>query len=250
MPPKRPSLKKPSIHKLRLFAKSMGKSLSMLAILACVGVLLRVLDIGELSETDWVDREIRGSGWTGLLIFLGFGTAFTGVGLPRQAVAFLGGYAFDITTGTLVSLAAQVIGCWLSFMYARFFGRDFVNKRFGKRLTKINMSLLKSPFSMTLVVRSLPVGSNILTNLAAGVSSIPVVPFLIGSAVGYLPQTFIFALLGSGIQVDPFWRIAAGVVLMAVSSGVGLWVYLRHRKAASALEENGEGTADMDAHSS
>jgi uncharacterized membrane protein YdjX (TVP38/TMEM64 family) len=226
----------------------MAKSMTMLAILAAVGVLLRVLDIGGMAETEWVDREIRNSGSTGIFIFLAFGTIFTGIGLPRQAIAFLGGYAYDITGGTLLALIAQMLGCWLSFIYARFFGRDFIMKRFGKRLRKINSFLAKSPLSMTLAVRSLPVGSNILTNLAAGVSSIPAVPFLIASALGYLPQTFIFALLGSGIQVDPFWRISLGVVLMALSSALGLAVYLRHRKAARAMMEESEGTPDMDAH--
>ena len=57
------------------------------------------------------------------------------------------------------------------------------------------------PFQMTMIVRLLPVGSNVLTNLIAGVSRVRPVPFFAGSAVGYLPQTLAFALVGSGVPI-------------------------------------------------
>jgi uncharacterized membrane protein YdjX (TVP38/TMEM64 family) len=82
---------------------------------------------------------------------------------------------------------------------------------------------------MATLIRLLPVGSNVLTNLVAGVSSVPLLPFLAGSLVGYLPQTVIFVLLGSGIHVQPVWRTVVSVALFVVSGLLGVVLYRRVR---------------------
>ena len=41
------------------------------------------------------------------------------VGVPRQAVAFIGGYAFGAMAGTALALVAQLLGCAASFYWAR-----------------------------------------------------------------------------------------------------------------------------------
>jgi uncharacterized membrane protein YdjX (TVP38/TMEM64 family) len=82
---------------------------------------------------------------------------------------------------------------------------------------------------MTLVIRCLPVGNNLLTNLAAGVSNIPAATFIGGSFIGYIPQTLIFALLGSGVRVDPVWRTTISGLLFAVSTLLGWMLYRRYR---------------------
>jgi len=96
-----------------------------------------------------------------------------------------------------------------------------------------------------MVIRFMPVGSNLLTNLLAGLSSAPMWPFVTGSTIGFVPQTAIFALLGSGFKVDPTWRIAASIVLFLLSTWLGVALYRRHQKAAdlAASTENGDESA-------
>jgi uncharacterized membrane protein YdjX (TVP38/TMEM64 family) len=59
----------------------------------------------------------------------------------------------------------------------------------------------------------------------AGVAPLP---FLAASALGYLPQTAVFALLGKGVRVDGAWQIALAVALMAVSAAIGFALLRRH----------------------
>ena len=40
-------------------------------------------------------------------------------------------------------------------------------------------------------------------------------------AIGYLPQTVVFALLGKGIRVDGAWQLALAVALFVVSAALG-----------------------------
>ena len=92
----------------------------------------------------------------------------------------------------------------------------------------------KNTFSTTIIIRFLPVGSNFLTNLAAGATGIPLVPFLLGSAIGYVPQMAVFSLMGTGVDVGVGWQITLGIVLFGVLTVLGLWVYGRYRRKISA----------------
>ncbi len=212
------------------------RGLAVLLSLAAIGMLARWSGLGDLLDQSWIDSEVRGKGLNGELLFVGIGTLATAVGLPRQIVAFMGGYAFGLAWGTLLGTLATLLGCLAAFVYARLLGRALVAQRLAGRIAKVDAFVRDNPFTMTLLIRLLPVGSNVATNLAAGVSSVPMLPFLLGSAVGFVPQTAVFALVGSGINVDPVWRIGLGVLLFVVSGALGVYLYrrLRHGKVYDA----------------
>jgi uncharacterized membrane protein YdjX (TVP38/TMEM64 family) len=209
------------------------RGLALIASFVALGYLVKATGLSGLFDEAWIDAEIRGRGLSGEALFLAVGAVLTALGFPRQAVCFLGGYAFGFDLGTVLSLAASVGGCVLAFLYARLLGRSFVQGRFPDRIRRIDDFLRANPFSMTLLVRLLPVGSNVVTNLAAGVSGVRALPFLAGSLIGYVPQTAIFALLGSGIHFDPMMRIAASVALFVVSGMVGVYLFRRYRKSGA-----------------
>ena len=86
---------------------------------------------------------------------------------------------------------------------------------------------------MTLLIRLLPVGNNFATCLAAGISRVPARPFLLGSLLGYLPQTFVFTLAGSGVEMGGSLRVAFAVLFFVVSGAIGIWLYRRYRHGKS-----------------
>lgn len=225
------------------------RGLAVLLSLVAVGFLVNQTHLGEMLNQGWIDREVRGQGVSGELLFLAIGTLFTAVGLPRQVIAFMGGYAFGFLYGTLLGLLAAELGCAVSFYYARLLGRGLIAKRLSGKIAHVDNFVRDYPFTMTLLIRLLPVGSNIATNLAAGVSSVAATPFLLGSAAGYLPQTAIFALVGSGVNVDPTWRIGLGVLLFVGSGVLGVYLFrrLRHgRHYDEDLERELGETPDAD----
>ena len=222
--------------------RAVGKLLLLAAGLAAAGVLLRGL--GAAPGTEWVDRHVRGQGLVGEAVFLGLGGLATAAGAPRQGVAFLGGYAFGAAAGTGLALLAQLLGCALSFFWARLVGRAWTERRlagrFGARLRRLRDVLAESPFGATLALRLLPVGNNLALNLLAGLAGIGALPFMAGSALGYLPQTVVFALLGKGVRVDGAWQLGLAALLFAASVGIGFWL-LRRDRAAGVLEEGVDG---------
>jgi uncharacterized membrane protein YdjX (TVP38/TMEM64 family) len=216
--------------------RALAKLLLLAAGLLAAGAVLR--ELGGVPGTDWVDRSIRDEGLWGELVFVLVGAALTAGGLPRQSIAFLGGYAFGAALGSAVALFAQLLGATAAYAWARLLGREWAERRlrgrFGHRLRPVRDALTEKPFEATLALRLLPVGSNIALNLLAGMAGLRLLPFLAASALGYLPQTVVFALLGKGIRVEGAWQLALGGVLMAVSIGIGWWLLRRH-KAARAL---------------
>jgi len=217
-------------------AMNPGLSLRGVAVMATLVGALYLWDAADLSNAlsiDWIDAHIKGHGLNGELLFLGLVALATGVGLPRQVVSGLAGYAFGFTLGTSVALVGTVLGCIGSFYYARLLARAPLQKKFSGRVRRLDDFLHDHTFSMSLLIRMLPLGSNVATNLAAGVSSIRAVPFFTGSALGYLPQTVIFALLGSGVAVDPALRISVSVVLFIASGLLGVYLYRRFRHGKS-----------------
>ncbi|MBC9180321.1 TVP38/TMEM64 family protein [Pseudoroseomonas ludipueritiae] len=221
-----------SIAKLALLAAGLGLG----------GWLLR--ELGDGRPEAWVQRfGLQQTLW-GETAFLLLGALACAVGVPRQAVAFLGGYAFGAWTGGALGMLAQLLGCAAAFFWAAAVGRGWAERRldgrFGRRLRALRDVLAASPFNTTLALRLLPVGNNLALNLLAGLSGIPALAFLAGSAVGYLPQTVIFALAGSGVAVARNWQIGLAVVLFVVSALLGLWMLRRHR-AGHAMAEDSPG---------
>ena len=149
------------------------------------------------------------------------------LGVPRQVAAYAAGLGFGLWFGGALALVAQIIGCAADFIWARAVARDWATRRMRGRLARLDAALALHPFSATFTLRLLPIGSNVVLNLLAGVSGVAMVPFLLASLLGYVPQTAIFVLLGSGVSVGHGTQIAVAVALFVVASGVGLWLLRR-----------------------
>lgn len=202
-------------------------------------IFVRAFDLQSVFNPAWADSHLDFSAgataWRSALLYIILVAALSPVGIPRQALSALGGYAFGAAFGALFASIGLVFGCAAGFFYSRFMAAASLRPRFGPRAQKLEAFLARAPFSMTLAVRFFPMGNNALFTLAAGLTRIPAPAFLAGSAIGYLPQTIIFALLGSGIRIDPFWRTSISAVLFVCSTCMGFWLYKKYRGELSGI---------------
>jgi len=201
----------------------------MLLGLAAMALVLRQLGFDPRAAVEAAGRE-------GPLGFVAVGTLVCAAGLPRQIVALAGGYAFGFWPGCALALLAEIGGCGVDFYWARLLGRraaaDFIARREGGRLHRLDRFLAERAFTATLTLRLLPVGNNLLLNLFAGVSGIGAAPFLLASLVGYVPQTLVFALAGAGASVSDGAQLGLAAALFAASMALG--VLLLRRRAVPA----------------
>ena len=103
-------------------------------------------------------------------------------------------------------------------------------RHFSERIRQVDNFIRENTFMMALLIRLLPLGSNWMVNIAAGVSGVRSVPFFTGSALGYVPQMLIFSLLGSGARVDEFWQVVLAMVLFVVAAVIGGYLYRKYRR--------------------
>lgn len=211
------------------------KGASLFVILALALVLARAVEPGTETYSRFVDEHIRAHGATGIGLYIGLVSLLACMGIPRQLLSLAGGYAFGAFFGMVWATVGLTLGCVFSFSYARFIGQGFVQRRFGRRIDKLEKFLGRAPLAMTFIIRSLPLGNNLVTNILAGVTRIPAVPFFAGSCLGYIPQNFIFALLGSGVRVNPFWRTVVSAGLFVAASLLGVWLYRKYRVDVDAM---------------
>ena len=192
-------------------------------------LLAGLLLAGLAVRSGWGRAALETPAQAGPAVFVLVGAAACAVGVPRQVVAYAAGLGFGTWPGCILALVAEVAGCAIDFLWARLIAREWAAARIRGRLAKLDGQLSRHPFGLTLTLRLLPVGSNILLNLLAGVSAVAIAPFLLASAIGYLPQTIVFALLGGGVRVDGTVKMVLAGVLFVLASGLGLWLMRRMR---------------------
>ena len=179
----------------------------------------------------WLSRQ---GGWA-WLAYVAAGIGLVSIGFPRIVLSALGGAMFGVALGTLWSQVAMTLAIIPPFLYSRHLGRELVARRMGRRLQRFDDLLGQHGFMVVLLIRLCPVGNNFLTNYLAGVTAIPLRTFLAASFVGYLPESFIFALLGSGLADHPQLRLWGGAVLFAAFSLFFIWYFRRSKEGAKIL---------------
>ena len=220
-------------------ARIIFRGLLVIAVLLLVGYLLK-----DVLDQQWVDTQIRGRGTAGELLFVLLCTLLGSVGLSRQVIAFLGGYAFGVGYGFSLSMLAVVCACITTFYASRFFLRSFMWRHFTDRIRRVDDFIRENTFMMALLIRLLPLGSNWMVNIGAGVSGVRSVPFFSGSALGYMPQMLVFSLLGSGARIDDFWQVLLAMVLFVVAAFIGSYLYRQYRQDRS-LPRTTDNDADV-----
>jgi uncharacterized membrane protein YdjX (TVP38/TMEM64 family) len=186
---------------------------------------------------------IAAGGGAAPFLFVALAGLAMAVGLPRQVGAFAAGYLYGPWLGTLIGLAASLVSAAVDFGWARFLGRAAIKRRLSGRLERVDAFLAANPFGASLMLRLLPVGNNVLLNVAAGVSGVSPGWFLVGSAIGYLPQTIVFALLGGGTRFDRRLELALAVGLFLASALIGLALYRRAGGLSAASADDRRGAS-------
>jgi len=172
------------------------------------------------ASLDILKLRIASMGAWGPLMFTLLTTVVVAIGAPRVWMAALGGFAFGWIAGATLALVGTLGGCWVTFVYARWLGREWVQAKMGKRLTKLNDLIRRHGMVMTLVLRSAPFGNNHVSNLLLALSPITRGPFLIGTALGVLPTTVIYALFGSAASGSTMGRLTTAALLLVTLSGI------------------------------
>ena len=141
-------------------------------------------------------------------------TAFS---LPGGAIMTLaGGFLFGSLVGTLYVNLGATIGATLAFLVARYLLRDWVEGKFGHRLGPIQEGFAKNAFSYLMTLRLIPLFPFFLVNLLSGLTRVKVSTYVLATAIGIIPGSFVFAFAGRQLgSINSLSEIASPNVLLA-----------------------------------
>ncbi|WP_339515301.1 FAD-dependent oxidoreductase [Pseudomonas sp. RL_15y_Pfl2_60] len=130
-------------------------------------------------------------------IFFVIYVAVTALSLPGAALmTLLGGALFGLGEGFLLVSFASTMGASLAMLSSRFLLRDWVQKRFGKRLASIDQGVEREGAFYLFALRLVPLFPFFLINLAMGLTRLPVRTFWWVSQLGMLPGTLVYVNAG------------------------------------------------------
>lgn len=135
-----------------------------------------------------------------VVIFIAVYIVQTVLSLPGAAVLSLAaGAVFGVVRGALYVNVGATVGATLAFLVARYLFHDVIQKKFGTRLEKVNNELEKTGLNYLLFLRLVPVFPFFLINLGAGLTSMPLRTFFLGTMIGIIPGSLVFCNAGASL---------------------------------------------------
>ncbi len=122
--------------------------------------------------------------------------------LPAATVLTLtSGLIFGTFMGGVLTIAGATGGACVLFFAARTALGDTLRRKAGPRLQQFQDGFQRDAISYLLMVRFIPVFPFFLVNIAAALTNVSFKVFLLTTAIGIAPGTFVYASIGNGLSV-------------------------------------------------
>lgn len=224
---------------------------TFIRIAAVTAVLAAIVFLGwKLPLREWTEAFIlwiRNFGWPGAFVYGAVYAVGTILTIPGLALTPAAGLIYGTAIGVLIVSPASVLGATGSFLIARYFARDWVERKLRAypKFAAIDRAIEKQGFKVVMLVRLQPVIPFVFLNYALGLTRVRTRDYVLASWIGMLPATIVYVYLGSALHnvsdlfsgrigrhnvagLALFWGgLAAGIIL--------LWVLTR--MARQALQE-------------
>ncbi len=196
------------------------KALVGVAVIAVAGPILWWVVGGPewwelLSDREQVRQAVENFGPAAPAVYVGLLVAQAVLApLPAPAVAAAGGYTFGTLAGFVLTWLGVLLGGALCFWISRLFGREYVAR--SDRLKGFDRRVEEHGAIIVFVLRLIPLVSFDAISYAAGLTGISFPRFLLATALGSAPGTFVFVYLGGVPPGAGLYAALGGLAFLAV----------------------------------
>ncbi len=185
------------------------KKWSKLLILAAIAAaIFSIFQFTSLSLADFTPTNVKNfilqfGIWSPIVFITIYALRGAVLVIPVGIMSFAGGLAFGKWFGTIYILIGATLGASLSFVIARYFGRQFIETFSWLHKGKIKQfdeGIEKNGFRMMLFMRLMPLFQYDAVNFGAGLSKIKFRDYVLATFIGMAPGGFINAMLGSSLE--------------------------------------------------
>tara|TARA_Y100001935_G_C17125054_1_gene417677 strand:+ start:18 stop:734 length:717 start_codon:yes stop_codon:yes gene_type:complete len=124
------------------------------------------------------------------VMLLGFGSPVT----------LVGGFIFGKWLGTILVVLGLSIGATFLYLTANFFFKDIIEKKFSSKFSNLTERFKKNEFTFFLIYRFVGGIPFFISNILPTLFNVKIINFFFGSIIGMLPQLFVGASLGAGLN--------------------------------------------------
>lgn len=133
--------------------------------------------------------------------FIGTYVVVAAASLPVGAVlSIAGGFLFGSIFGAVWIVAGATIGSAILFVIARTALGEPLRRRFSAQIKPMEEGFRRNAFSYLLILRLVPLFPFWLVNLAPAFLGVSIPTFIITTAIGIIPGSFVFASIGNGLN--------------------------------------------------
>jgi len=154
---------------------------------------------------------------------------------PAALLAMASGLLFGPWLGTLFTAIGQNASANAAFLLARWFGREWVGAREHGAVLRWEERVRENALVSVLVMRLVYLPFDAV-NYGCGLTSMRLRDFFVGTAIGIIPGTVTFVLLGGSVSASAENRVLifAGALLFFVL-GLGVARILKRRESTQGL---------------
>lgn len=113
------------------------------------------------------------------------------------ALTLAGGFIFGTLAASLYVNISATIGATLAFLITRYLIGNWIQKRYGQKLKRLNEEISSHGPNYLLTLRFIPIFPFFLINLCAGLTRIPLKSFIWTTSLGILPGDIAYCFAGS-----------------------------------------------------
>ena len=115
-------------------------------------------------------------------------------------LGLFGGFVFGKWLGVVIVVFGMSLGATGVYMFANYFLKDFVKKKFLNRFQSLEEKFKKSELNYLLVYRFVGGVPFAISNVLPCIFNVKTFNFFIATLIGIIPQVFIWVALGSGLE--------------------------------------------------
>lgn len=200
----------------------LSSGVRVLGVVLTLAIVASIVAVLVASDLDRLQAAVAAAGPWGPLVYVVGHVLVSLVPVPKNLLAVIAGAVFGVAAGLVVAWVGAMAAALTGFWIARRLGRRRVTAVAGPRIERAQQALRERGFLAVVVARLAPVVPFTLVNYGAGVSEVSRRDFVLGTALGVVPGTVAYVLVGgsAGADATTIGLFGAAGVLLLVATGV------------------------------
>lgn len=148
----------------------------------------------------YLDTLVKENFWLVLIAFIVIYAAATAFMVPASALTIGGGFLFGIYVGAPAVIIGATVGACLLFLAAKTSLGETLKSIAGPFLAKMEKGFNENALSYMFTLRLIPIFPFAVVNIAPAILGAKFRDYFITTALGIIPGTIAYTLIGSGLR--------------------------------------------------